>query len=113
MKTILELQNTIREARNEAVSAIINIMKRNNRKEVETYEFDSTPIIIDSNDCDEIYTLDAIQVVEGITTYVTFFCSSSYSSDFVSSDRISTDNLIDVLEWITENEEVLFESEEE
>ena len=113
MKTISELQNTIREARSLAVRSIINIMKKNYCKEVETYMFDSTPIIIDSNDCDDTYTLDAIRVVEGTTPYVVFSCSSAYSNDFVNSDRISTDNLIDVLEWITDNEKTLFESEEE
>lgn len=113
MKTISELQNTIREVRNEVVNAIVSIMSKNNRKEVYTYEFDSTPIIIDSNDCDDTYTLDAIRVVEGTTPYVIFSCSSSYSNDDVSSNSISTDNLIDVLEWITDNEKSLFESEDE
>ena len=80
---------------------------------METYEFDSTPIIIDSNDCDETYTLDAIRVVEDTTPYVVFSCSSSYSNDYVSADEIFTDNLINVLEWITDNEESLFESEDE
>ena len=111
MKTISELKNTISEVRNEAVSAIISIMTKNNCREVETYEFGNTPIIIDSNDCDETYTLDAIKVVEGTTPYVIFSCSSAYANDYVSSDRISIDNLMDVLEWITDNEEVLFEGE--
>ena len=74
-------------------------------------KFDNTPIIIDSNDCDETYTLDAIKVVEGTTPYVIFSCSSAYANDYVSSDRISIDNLMDVLEWITDNEEELFEGE--
>ena len=112
MKTISELKNTIKEVRNEAVNAIINIMTKNNCKEVETYEFDNTPIIIDSNDCDDIYTLDAVKVVEGTTPYVIFSCSSAYTNDYISSDRISIDNLMDVLEWINDNEENLFESEE-
>mgnify|MGYP003412638313 FL=1 len=113
MKTISELQNTINEVRNEAVNAIISIMSKNNRKEVYTYEFDSTPIIIDSNDCDETYTLDAIRVVEGTTPYIIFSCSSSYDNNEVTSGNTSTDNLLYVLEWITDNEESLFENEDE
>ena len=113
MKTISELQNTINEVRNEAVNAIISIMSKNNRKEVYTYEFDCTPIIIDSNDCDETYTLDAIRVVEGTTPYIIFSCSSSYDNNEVTSGNTSTDNLLYVLEWITDNEESLFENEDE
>ena len=113
MKTISELQNTINEVRNEAVNAIISIMSKNNCKEVYTYEFDSTPIIIDSNDCDETYTLDAIRVVEGTTPYIIFSCSSSYDNNEVTSGNTSTDNLLYVLEWITDNEESLFENEDE
>ena len=113
MKTISELQNTINEVRNEAVNAIISIMSKNNRKEVYTYEFDSIPIIIDSNDCDETYTLDAIRVVEGTTPYIIFSCSSSYDNNEVTSGNTSTDNLLYVLEWITDNEESLFENEDE
>ena len=113
MKTISELQNTINEVRNEAVNAIISIMSKNNRKEVYTYEFDSIPIIIDSNDCDETYTLDAIRVVEGTTPYVIFSCSSAYDNNEVTSGNTSTDNLLYVLEWITDNEDALFESEDE
>lgn len=112
MANISKFRQTLKDIRVEAVKELVSIMKKNNYKEVETYEFDDTPIVIDSNEVDDTYTLDNIRVVNGTEPYLIFGCSSSYDSEDVTSYNISIDNLIEILDWVLSNEEWLFESED-
>ena len=113
MANISKFRQTLKDIRVEAVKELVSIMKKNDRKEVETYEFDDTPIVIDSNEVDSTYTLDNIRVVNGTEPYLIFGCSSSYDCEDVTSNDISIDNLIEILDWVLSNEEWLFESEDE
>lgn len=106
-------KQTLKDIRIETVKELVSIMKKYDREEVETYEFDDTPIVIDSNEVDDTYTLDGIRVVNGTEPYLIFSCSSSYDSEDVTSDNISIDNLVEILDWVLSNEEWLFESEDE
>lgn len=111
MTNISKFRQTLNEIRVEAVNTLVSIMKKHNRKEVETYEFDDTPIVIDSHEVDDEYTLDNIRVVYGTEPYLVFGCSSSYDCEDVSSNNISIDNLVEILEWVVSNEKLIFESE--
>lgn len=113
MANISKFRQTLKDIRVEAVKELVSIMKKHDRKEVDTYEFDDTPIVIDSNEVDDTYTLNGIRVVNGTEPYLVFDCSSSYDCEDVTSNEISIDNLIDILEWVLSNEKWLFESEGE
>ena len=93
------------------VKQIIKIMNKHNRSEVDTYEFDDTPIILDSTYYEDCFTLDHIKVIEGTNPYLVFECSSSMSNQDVRSCDISADNLVAVLDWLVENEEYVFSIE--
>ena len=112
MTNISKFRQTLKDIRVEAVKKLVSIMKKHDRKEVETYEFDDTPIVIDSNEVDSTYTLDNIRVVNGTEPYLIFRCSSTYDSENVTSDNISIDNLVEILDWVVSNEKWLFESED-
>lgn len=113
MANISKFRQTLKDIRVEAVKELVSIMKKHDRKEVNTYEFDDTPTVIDSKEVDDMCTLDGIRVVNGTEPYLVFDCSSSYDCEDVTSDEISIDNLIDILEWVLSNEKWLFESEGE
>ena len=110
MPNITEIRQTLNNIRVETVKELVSIMKKHDCKEVDTYEFDDTPIVIDSDDMvDYTYTLDNIRVVDGTEPYLVFSCSSSYDNEYVTSNDIFIDNLVDILEWVLSNEEWLFE----
>lgn len=111
MANISKFRKTLNNIRVEAVKELVSIMKKHDSKEVETYEFDDTPIVIDSNEVDDTYTLDHIRVVDGTEPYLVFGCSSSYDCEDVTSNNISIDNLVEILEWVVTYENLIFESE--
>lgn len=92
-----------------AVKELIKIMDKHDCSMVETYELDETPIVIEGDDWEDTYALDCISV-EG-DNLLMFSCSSPYEGDEeeVTSDEISTDILIEILEWVKDNEYELFE----
>lgn len=100
----------------DAVNELIGIMKKHNRKEIETYSLDGTPIVIEKPGVDNHiqldYTLDTIRVVDGTEPYLIFGCSSSYDCEDVTSNDVTIYNLVEILEWVLSNEEWLFESED-
>jgi hypothetical protein len=95
MANISKFRQTLKDIRVEAVKELVSIMKKHDRKEV-----------------DDTCTLDNIRVVNGTEPYLIFGCSSSYDCEDVTSNDISIDNLIEILDWVLSNEEWLFESEE-
>ena len=113
MTKISKSKQTLEDIRVETVKELVSIMKKYDREEVDTYEFDDTPIVIDSAAMDDTYTLDGIRVINGTEPYLIFRCSSSYDSEDVTSDNISIDNIVEILDWVISNEEWLFESEDE
>ena len=112
MANISKIRQTLNDIRVEAVKELVSVMKNHDRKEVETYEFDDTPIVIDSNESDSTSTLDIIRVVDCTEPYLIFGCSSSYDCEDVTSNDISIENLVDILEWVVSYEKCLFESED-
>lgn len=90
-----------------AVKELINIMDKHDCSLVETYVCDDTPIVIEGDDCEDTYALDSIRVDEN--KLIIFCCSSSYDNEEVTSKEISTDILIEILEWVKDNEDELFE----
>ena len=107
-----KFRKTLKGIRVEVVKELVSIMKKHDRNEVLTYEFDDTPIVIDSNEVDSTSSLDAIRVVNGTEPYLIFGCSSSYDCEDVTSDEISIENLVEILDWVVSYEELLFESED-
>ena len=116
MNTIRFDLNTIRVELNtirvEVENELLNVMKKHNCKEVDTNEFDDTPVVIDSNIADDTLTLDGIRVIEGTKPYLVFKCSSAYDSEDVASNNISIDNLVEILEWVITYEKFLFDGED-
>ena len=107
-----KFRKTLKGIRVEVVKELVSIMKKHDCEEVVTYEFDDTPIVIDRNEVDNTSTLDNIRVVDGTEPYLIFGCSSSYDCEDVTSDEISIENLVEILDWVVSYEEFLFESEE-
>lgn len=101
MKKSIEHENAVKE--------LIDIMDKHDCSMVETYECDDTLII--SEDGDDAYALDFISV-EGDNMLI-FSFSSPYEDEEeeVTSDEISTDTLIEILEWVKDNEDELFDWE--
>lgn len=102
-----KFRQTMNNIRVDAVNELIGIMKKHNRKEVETYSLDGTPIVIEKSGC----TLDAIRVVDGKEPYLIFSCSS-YDCEDVTSNDVTIYNLVNILSWVLSNEEWLFENED-
>lgn len=112
MANILKIRQTLNTIRVEAVNELVSIMKKHDRKDVDTYEFEDTPIVIDSNIADDTLTLDVIRVIEGTKPYLVFECSSSYDNEDVTSNDISIDNLVEILDWVVTYEKFLFDGED-
>ena len=112
MDKISKFRQTLNTIRVEAVNELVSIMKKHDCKELDTHEFDDTPVVIDSNIADDTLTLDAIRVIEGTKPYLIFECSSAYDSEDVSSINISIDNLVEILEWVVTYEKFLFDGED-
>jgi hypothetical protein len=113
MANISKFRQTLNDIRVEAVNELIGIMKKHDCEEVETYEFDDTPIVINSKEVDSTSALDTIRVVDGTEPYLIFGCSSSYDCEDVTSNDVAVYNLVEILEWVLSNEKWLFESEGE
>ena len=98
MKKSIEHENAVKE--------LIAIMDKHDCSTVETYECEDTLII--SEDGDDAFALDFISV-EGDNLLI-FSCSSPYEGEEeeITSDEISTDILIEILEWVKDNEDELF-----
>lgn len=111
MDKISKFRQTLNDIRVKVENEIINVMKKHDCKEVDTYEFDDTPVVIDSNNADDTLTLDGIRVIEGTKPYLVFECSSLYDNEDVSSTNISIDDLVEILDWVVTNEKFLFDGE--
>ena len=112
MDKISKFRQTLNTIRVEVVNELLNVMKKHDCKKLDTYEFDDTPVVIDSNIADDALTLDGIRVIEGTKPYLVFECSSAYDSEDVSSINISIDNLVEILEWVVTYEKFLFDGED-
>jgi hypothetical protein len=105
-----KFRQTLNNIRVDAVNELIGIMKKHNCKEVETYEFDDTPIAIKRNG-GYTYAIDTIRVVDDTEPYLIFSCSSNDCEEITSND-VTIHNLVNILSWVLSNEEWLFENED-
>ena len=106
----------IREKRKELKStiwaSIAEFMEKHNCKELDVTDFDSTPIIMeDLERSDFSWTLDRI-TYDGNGT-VRVHCSNCEDCESFYLSTLHTDILIDVYEWLLENEEWFVFDEEE
>lgn len=97
----------IREKRKELKStiwaSIAEFMEKHKCKELDVTDFDSTPIILeDLERYDYSYTLDRI-TYDGVDVRV--HCSNCEDNDSFFITTLGTDTLIDLYEWLLENEE--------
>lgn len=105
----------IREKRKELKStiwaSIAEFMKKHNCKELDVTDFDSTPIILeDLERYDYSYTLDRI-TYDGFVN-VRVHCSNCEDNDSFFITTLGTDTLIDLYEWLLDNEEFMDFGEE-
>ena len=106
----------IREKRNELKTAlcqsITKFMEKHNCKDLDVTEFDDTPIILeDLERYDYSYTMDRLTYYPN--GKIDVHCSNCEDNDSFFITTLGTDTLIDLYEWLVENEEFMeFESEE-
>lgn len=97
----------IREKRRELKIAlwegIAGFMEKHNCTELDVTDFDSTPIILeDLERYDYSYTVDRL-TYDGVDVRV--HCSNCEDNDSFFITTLGTDTLIDLYEWLLENEE--------
>ena len=112
MKKKIELfREQIELITNEINDAIVSLMKKHNTENAYCVELDSTPIIIHDSYCDDnIHTLDEIILCDNGA--IKFGCSSCFSNTYVYLIHMDIELLINVYEWIVENENEIFEENE-
>lgn len=112
MITLNEIRKNQSELKTAICQSIAEFMERYNCTELDVTDFDSTPIIMeDLERCDFSYTMDRL-TYDG-NGNVQVHCSNCEFSDSFYITTLNTDALIDVYEWLLENEEWLDFNEEE
>lgn len=107
--------NEIREKRKELKTAlwqsIAEFMEKHNCTKLDVTDFDSTPIIMeDLERSDFSYTMDRL-TYDG-NGNVSVHCSNCEDNETLYISVLNTDTLIDVYEWLLENEEFMDFDEE-
>ena len=107
--------NEIREKRKELKTAlwqsIAEFMENHNCTELDVTDFDSTPVIMeDLERYDYSYTMDRL-TYDG-NGNVSVHCSNCEDNETLYLSVLNTDTLIDVYEWLLENEEWFVFNEE-
>lgn len=111
MITINEIRENQSELRNAICQSIAEFMENHNCTELDVTEFDSTPIIMeDLERYSYSYTMNRL-------TYdgngdVRVHCSNCEDSETLYISTLHTDTLIDVYEWLLENEDFMGFDEE-
>ena len=107
VKNIHEMRKAIRKN-------LISLMEHYGVEEVDCYEFDDYPIVINGTNDDGTFTLDRITLPEiNGTKYIRFECSSSCANDYVTPNSMDIELLIEVYQWVLANEEDLFNQDYE
>ena len=111
MITLNEIRKNQSELRTAIWQSIAEFMENHNCTELDVTDFDSTPIIIeDCEDCDNTYTMDRL-TYDG-NGNVEVHCSNCEDCETLYIITLNTDVLIDVYEWLLENEEWFVFNEE-
>ena len=112
MITLDEIRKNQSELRTAIWQSIAEFMENHNCIELNVTDFDSTPTIIeDSERWDFSYTMDRLTHYRNGNIGV--HCSNCEDSKTLYATTLSTDVLIDVYEWLLENEEFMNFNEEE
>lgn len=93
---------------------LISLLKEHNVTSIDCYSIGNSPTIIDCTSDTDTYTLDAISMYERSNgeNFIKFDCSNSHTNDDVHILDIPIELLVDVYEWVKENEVELFEDVE-
>ena len=112
MIKVNEIRKDLGEVRTTICQSIAEFMEKHNCTELDVTDFDSTPVIMeDLEDCDYTYTMDRL-TYDG-NGNVEVHCSNSEDCESFYTTTLKTDVLIDVYEWLLENEEWMDFDEEE
>lgn len=98
--------------RNAIHENLIQLMESYNKDVVDCYESDDCPIVISGVE-DDCMTLDSINLhnVNG-KKFIVFDCSGSWNNTSVCISQIDIEILIDIHDWVFDNEVLLFEDVE-
>ena len=107
--------NEIRESQNKLKTAICQsiaeFMENHNCTKLDVTDFDSTPIIMeDLERYDYSYTMDRL-TYDG-NGNVSVHCSNCEDNETLYVSTLNTDTLIDVYEWLLDNEDFMDFDEE-
>lgn len=106
MKTIQQFQDELDVLRKEIHNTILDCIKKlvqdNNAVEIECTECDSTPVIVQSTNEDDIATLDWIRM-EGDEIVLEY--SNSYECGVMFTSDLSTDLLLNLYTWLEDNKD--------
>ena len=105
MITLNEIRENQSKLRTAIWQSIEEFMENHNCTELDVTDFDDTPIIIeDLERYDFSYTMDRL-TYDGVNVRV--HCSNCENNDSFYISTLNTDVLIDVYEWLLENEEFM------
>lgn len=111
MITLNEIRENQSKLRTAIGQSIAEFMERYNCKELDVTDFDSTPVIMeDLERSDYSYTMDRL-TYDG-NGNVSVHCSNCEDNETLYLSVLNTDTLIDVYEWLLENEEWFVFNEE-
>lgn len=109
-----ETKATFYRIKNTCVDTIVNFFTKRNVSELPFGEwgFSDTPIIINGVDDYDTYTLDKAILTHkesGETDKVWLDCSSCDSNESVSANKLPIELLVNLTEWLQDNEEKIDE----
>ena len=106
MITINEIRETQSNLRTTISQSIVEFMENHNCTELDVTDFDSTPVILEDLDTGVFsYTMDSL-TYDGDGN-VSVHCSNCEYNDTLYISSLHTDILVDVYEWLLENEEFM------
>ena len=111
MITLNEIRENQSKLRSAICQSIAEFMEKYNCKELDVTDFTDTPVIMeDLERSDFSYTMDRL-TYDG-NGNVSVHCSNCEDSETLYVSILKTDTLIDVYEWLLENEEWFVFNEE-
>ena len=106
-----EIRKDIGRVRNTICQSIAEFMETNNCTELDVTYFNSTPVIMeDLERSDYSWTMDRLTYDRNGN--VSVHCSNCEDSETLYVSILNTDTLIDLYEWLLENEEFMDFNEE-
>lgn len=90
----------------------IALLEEHNAKYIDCVPIGNNPIVSEYSIDSDTFTLDAIALHKYSNgTYIKFESSNSYTNKDFYFEDIGIEKLIDIYDWVKENEEDLFEEE--